>query len=250
MKKIFGLLALLTLVLAGCSSQKQPQDTKEQTKLIQKNKKVWNNKLKKVQVIKFPGEKIISVPSGYNDEDMSLARFKSGSQLVVKARVINLEPEPTRVLTPETKASIYIEKVIQGDKSLNNSTIKTEFSGGLIRAQNYLVNVEGQYTGEQFGVKDPQTLVYGQTLTKPMPKIGQTVILGLNKFRAINEHQEKMYQKMGLTDNFYTINNPEVTFWIKKNGKYRLNNPAFYQAKNQAKYTNIFKITKYFNQNF
>jgi hypothetical protein len=49
MKKLLGLLALLTLVLAGCSSQKQPRDTKEQTKLIQKNKKAWNNKLKKLK---------------------------------------------------------------------------------------------------------------------------------------------------------------------------------------------------------
>ena len=59
-----------------------------------------------------------------------------------------------------------------------------------------------------------------------------------------------MYQKMGLTDNFYIVNNPEVTFWIKENDKYRLNNSAFYQTENKAKYSNIFKITKYLNQNF
>lgn len=250
MKKLLGLIVLLSLVLAGCSFQNQPQDSKTQTKMIQKNKKVWNKKLKKAQKVEFPGEKILSVPSGYNDEDMSLSRFKNGSQLVVKARVVNLEPELKRVLTPETKASIYIDKVISGDKSLTHSTIKTEFSGGLIRAKNYLVNIEGQYTGKQFGIKDPQAIVYGQTLTKPMPKIGQTIILGLNKYRLTNDHQKKMYQKMNLTDNFYIINNPEVTFWIKKNGEYRLNNPAFYQAQNQSKYSNLFKITKYLNQNF
>ena len=181
MKRILGLIALLSLVLASCSFQNQPRASKAPTELIQKNKKIWNKKLKKVQTVEFPGEKILSVPSGYKDEDMSWARFENGSQLVVKARVINLEPELKRVLTPETKASIYIDKVISGDKSLAHSTIKTEFSGGLIRAKNYLVNIEGQYTGKQLGIKDPQAIVYGQTLTKPMPKIGQTIVLGLNK---------------------------------------------------------------------
>ncbi|WP_195701832.1 hypothetical protein [Companilactobacillus futsaii] len=236
MKKLLSLVALLSLILAGCSFQNQQQDSKEQTKLIQKNKKVWNKRLKKAQTVEFPGEKIISVPAGYNDEDMSLTRFKNGSQLVVKARVIDLKPELKRVLTPETKASIYIDKVISGDKTLQYSTIKTEFSGGLIHAKNYLVNIEGQYTGEQFGIKNPQAIVYGQTLTKPMPKIGQTIILVLNKRQS--------------SKNFYVVNNPEVTFWIKRNDKYRLNNPAFYQVQNQSKYSNIFKITKYLNQNF
>src|SRR5699024_698751 len=122
------------------------------------------------QMVDFLGEKVFSVPSGYIDEDMSWARFKNESQLVVKARVVNLEPELKRVLTPETKASMYIDKVISGDKSLAHATINTEFSGGLIRAKNYLVNIEGQYMGKQLGIKDPQTIVYGQTLTKPIPK--------------------------------------------------------------------------------
>lgn len=250
MKKILGLVTLLSLVLAGCSFQNQPRASKVPTELIQKNKKIWNKKLKRVQMVEFPGEKIFSIPSGYKDEDMSWARFKNGSQLVVKARVVNLEPELKRVLTPETKASIYIDKVISGDKSLAHATIKTEFSGGLIRAKNYLVNIEGQYMGKQLGIKDPQTIVYGQTLTKPIPKIGQTIVLGLNKYHPDNDYQKKIYQKMGLTDNFYIVNNPEVTFWIKENDKYRLNNPAFYQTENKAKYSNIFKITKYLNQNF
>lgn len=46
MKKILGLVTLLSLVLAGCSFQNQPQASKVPTELIQKNKKIWNKKLK------------------------------------------------------------------------------------------------------------------------------------------------------------------------------------------------------------
>ncbi len=65
MKKILGLVTLLSLVLAGCSFQNQPRASKVPTELIQKNKKIWNKKLKRVQMVEFPGEKIFSVPSGY-----------------------------------------------------------------------------------------------------------------------------------------------------------------------------------------
>lgn len=251
MKKLLGLIMAISLILTGCSFQNnQRTNSKEQTQLIQKNKKVWKQKVKKSKTVKFPGEQIITVPTAYNDEDMSWSRLKSGNQLLVKAKVINLQPELKRVLTPETKASIYIEKVISGDNSFEGKTVKTEFSGGLIYAKNYLVNVEGQYTGDQFDIKNPQTIVYGKKGTKPMPQIGQTIVVGLNKYRANNEHRKKMYQDLGLSKDFYTLNNPEVTFWIKKNGNYRLNNPAFYQKGNRAKYPHIFKITKHLDQKY
>lgn len=251
MKKIWGLIIMISLVLTGCSFQNNPQiSSKEQTKLIQKNKKNWKQKVKQAKTVKFPGDEIVTVPLAYNDENMSWKRLKTGNQLVVKAKVIDLQPELKRVLTPQTKALIYVEEVISGDEALKKTTIKTEFSGGLIYAKNYLVNVEGQYMGEQFNIKNPKTIVYGNVATKPMPKIGQTIVVGLEKFHADNENKKKLYQDLGLSKNFYTINNPEVTFWVKKDGAYHLNNPAFYQKGNRAKYPHILKITKYLNQKY
>ena len=253
MKKLSWLIVTLSLLLiAGCSAKnndaKQQEQKLQQT--IRKNQKVWNKQKKLAVNIDHKGYApfISQVPTGYNDEDMTLSHFKNGSKLVVKAQVVNLEQEHPSLVT-ETKATIYIEKVISGNKAYQGRTIKTEFSGGLSTAKYQLTSIEGNYVGAKFGIKDPKTPVYLSNPNIPMPNIGQKIIVGLNKFHPESEAEKKTYQKNGLTTkNFFVISNPEVTYWVQKNGKFKLNNPAFYKDENKHRYPNLNKITKSFNK--
>ncbi|MQS76565.1 hypothetical protein [Companilactobacillus halodurans] len=253
-KILLVFLFVIFALAAGCQHQnKREINQTEQAQLVKKNREVWNKKVKSSKKVQLnaPNDDIVSVPSGYDDTNMSLSRLKNGNQYLVKAKVMNLQPEWKRPFTPETKASIFVEKVISGDKSIQNSTIKTEFSGGLSTAEYCFNDIEGRYLGEDFGIDDPKTVIYMKNQTEPMPKIGSTVILGLEKFRPDDKYHEKLYKKYGLTkENFFTINNPEVTYWIKKHGRFKLNNPAFYQKENRNSNPNIFKLTKKLNEKY
>lgn len=259
-KKTFLIIALLgVFLLAGCSNinSSRTEELKlaqrQRNKKIKSNRSVWNEKVSKAKKIDNAeyNKYVTTVPKGYQDENMTLSRLKNGNQLLVVAQVINLQPEVGRLWLNETKASIYIEQVISGDKSLANHNLKTEFSGGLNRAKNYFVSPEGQYVGDVQGVKDPKTMIYSTNPTVPMPKIGQRIIVGLKKYQADNKNQQRNYQKYGLTPkNFYLINNPEVTYWVEQKGQFKLNNPAFYQRQNQSKYPQLFKITKQLNEKY
>jgi len=253
MKKLSWLIVTLSLLLiADCSAKNNDAKQQEQKlqQAIRKNQKVWNKQKKLAVNIDHKGYApfISQVPTGYNDEDMTLSHFKNGSKLVVEAQVINLEREHLSLVT-ETKATIYIEKVISGNKAYQGRTIKTEFSGGLSTAKYQLTSIEGNYVGAKFGIKDPKTSVYLSNPNIPMPNIGQKIIVGLNKFHPESEAEKKTYQKNGLTTkNFFVISNPEVTYWVQKNGKFKLNNPAFYKDENKHRYPNLNKITKSFNK--
>lgn len=257
MKKVVLIVALLNiLLLAGCSNANNSQnealklEQRQRNKKIKHNRKIWTEKVSKAKNINNAeyDKYVTIVPKGYNDEDMTLNRLKNGNQLLVVAQVVNLQPELGRLWLNETKATIHVERVISGDRSLKNHNILTEFSGGLNQAKDYFVSPEGKYVGTQQGFK-PQTLIYSTNLTVPMPNIGQRIIVGLKKYQPDNQSQQKFYRKYGLTPkNFYVINNPEVTYWVAKNGQFKLNNPAFYQKQNRNKYPQLFKITKKLNQ--
>lgn len=255
MKKVLLVLSFLAVILVSGCSLKQSQSTKmtqqQQSKLIKHNQKIWNEKIRAAQNIDNPNydQYVTVIPQGYNDEDMSLKRFKSGNQLAVKARVLNLQPEVDRLLNTQTKATILIEKVLTGNKELQGKTIKTEFTGGLTTAGNYFISVEGNYEGDQVGFPNKKTSIYTTTATKPMPKIGQRIILGLKRYQPENKYRQAMLKKNGLTTkNFYVIQNPEATMWVKENGKYRVNNPAFYLKENKTKVKNMMKLTAKLNK--
>lgn len=259
MKKFFLIIALLSIfLLAGCNSANSSKteelklEQAQRNKQIKHNRKVWVEKVSKAKNINNPeyDKYVTTVPKGYTDENMTLGRLKNGNQLLVVAQVVNLQPELGRLWLNETKATIHVEHVISGDKSLANHNLQTEFSGGLNRAKNYFVSPEGKYVGTQQGFKNPKELIYSTNPTVPMPSIGQRIIVGLKKYQPDNKAQQQAYQKYGLTPkNFYTINNPEVTYWAEQKGQFKLNNPAFYQKQNSGKYPQLFKITKKLNQN-
>jgi len=259
MKKIVLIVTFLSIfLLTGCSNQteqaaKQAKIEQQRNKQIKQNRQVWNKKVVAAKNVDQPNYQkyITNVPSGYKDENMSLGLLKNGNQAVVKAQVVNLQPEMGRLFTPETKATIYIEQVISGDKALQGKTTKTEFSGGLSKARDYFNSFEGEYVGKDYGVKNPKQVIYTTNPTVPMPKIGQKMIIGIKKYHPETKDREKLYQKYGLTtQNSYTINNPEVTYWVEKAGKFKLNNPAFYQKQNKNKYPKLFKVTKELNTKY
>lgn len=131
-------------------------------------------------------------------------------------------------------------KFISGDKKLQGRTIKTVFAGGL---------TEGKYLYGDYGIRNQQEKIYYPSATFPMPKIGSRLILGIGNYHFESNEQKRMYRRFNLTShNFYIVNNPETTFWIKTNGKYRLNNPAFNNSAAKHEFKNIYKLTDKWNE--
>jgi len=253
MRKLNLLIILFSIILlVGCSkSNSEVISTQKENKLIKKNRLKWDQLLQSSKDIKDPNyEKInLTVPNGYKDDDMSWSRLMSGNQNVIEARVINLQPELGRVGAVETKATILVKSVISGDKSLKGKLVKTEFSGGLSYAKDYFVNYPDEY--KSAGINKPRDLVYSSNSKVPMPHIGQRIIVGVNLYQSEDDYHESLYKKYGLTSkNFYVINNPEVTYWVKTKGKFHLNNPAFTQSTNVNKYPKLDSVTKRINQKY
>ncbi|MFH5811141.1 hypothetical protein [Companilactobacillus sp. FL22-1] len=246
MKKIIWLImGVMLLSLSSCTNQSP--SSAPAVKTIRQNKTKWNRRLRQaVDLDKKISDQTPTIPPAYDDSSMSWQRLTAGNQLLVKAQVVNLQPELGRLVT-ETKATIYIEKVISGDKSWQGKTIKTEFSGGLARVKDYVNVFTDKDTTKDFGFDDPNTIIRASDPSIPMPQIGQKIIIGLNRFRAENENQKKMYQHFGLSrKNFFVINNPQVTYWTQESKTYRLNNPAFLKG-NLKKYPNLKRITERLN---
>lgn len=249
MKKKVLLLALLSVfILTGCQAKQTTDNTPAQrAEMISKNQKKWNVKVNSAKKIDQSALKkaFTTVPQGYDDTEMSWSRLKNGNRYLVEGQVINLQPMLGRSYLTETKATIYVKKVIGGDKSLQGKLVKTVLPGGLAEAKDAYLDVNGQYIGKQFGITDPKTLTYATDVTSPLPRIGQELVIGLGKYQPENANREQMYAKFGLTTkNFYPLNNQDVTFWVKKKGKFYLNNPAF----TEKKYPNLFKVTEILNR--
>lgn len=257
MKKSLLVVLLLSLVLLTSCGLKHNQsqssiEQQKRTQLIKKNRSIWNKKVKAAKNVNQPNydKYLVQIPEGYDDESMSLKRLKNGNQNLIVGQVLNLQPEFGRLFVIETKATVYVKKVISGDTSLKGKTIKTEFSGGLSKAKDYFNTFEGEYVGAEFGVPDKKTIIYSDSPTKPMPGIGDQIIVGIKHYKPESEARKKMYLNYGLTtENFYVLENPETTFWVKKKKSYRLNNPAFYLKENSSKIKNMLKLTEQLNKN-
>lgn len=254
-KLIWGMLILSLGLLTSCGLNQnltnQQAEQQKRSELIKKNRKVWNKRIKSAKDVNDPNydKEILKIPSGYDDSTMSLQRLKDGNQNVIVGQVLNLQPEFGRKVVTETKGTVYVQNVISGDKSLKGRTIKTEFSGGLAKSEDYFRSLDGDFVGSQFGVPNPKTIVYSSIATKPIPKIGSKFIAGIKLYSPDNKTQQATYKKYGLTTkNFYVLENPEVTFWIKKDNEYKINNPAFYLPKNRSKVRNILKLTNKLNE--
>ncbi|GEO57590.1 hypothetical protein [Companilactobacillus bobalius] len=244
--KVLTVIILSLLVLTGCqnkpSTHEQQIKTEQRNKTIKANQKNWNKKLENIKVLdqnEFENA-FIKIPNGYNDESTSLKNLENGNQYLIEGQLIDLKSMIDRPIAPETEAIVYVSKVISGDRKLQGKTIKTVFAGGLTK---------GKYLYEDYGIKNSQETIYYSSATFPMPKIGSHLIMGIGNYHPDNKRQEEMYGKFGLTkNNFYTINNPETTFWVKTNGKYQINNPAFNNSAAKHEFKNIYKLTDKFNQ--
>lgn len=244
--KVLFVMIMSVFLMSGCqnkpSTHNQRVKTEQRNNTIKINQKNWNKKLKDVKVLDQNEYKnaFIKIPKGYDDTATTLKSLENGNQYLIEGQLINLTSMISRPIAPETKATIYVSKVISGDKSLQGKTIKTVFAGGLTK---------GKYLYGDYGIKNSQKTIYYPSATFPMPKIGSQLIMGIGNYHPENNQQQKMYQKFDLnTDNFYTINNPETTFWVKVNGKYQINNPAFNNSAAKHNFKNIYKLTDKFNQ--
>lgn len=256
------IMTLCLMSISACSTQSQKlSNTKEQSSFeteIKTNKKKWNNKIKNIPVVKYP--KVSSTTEtieedhynfsfqlveGLKDSKLNEASFFK-ENTVINATIVNYKEMKDKVISPTTEVTIFVNKVLSGSKSLKGRTIKTEFGGGLTKVQYLFSDVEGNYYGKDYGYNNPDTKVFADNLSFPMPKIGSKIVTQVENFSTLSKGQQKYYEtKYKLTSkNFYPIKDPYILFWIKKGNKYQLNNPGFVNIQNDE----IEKITSKVNK--
>lgn len=237
-KNIVAATILGMVLLAGCSQKAAGTISEKKVKVenvskkmttLEQNRAKWKASVKAAKQIEV--DQNIKLP---DDQGITMANFKKDNKYIIVGTVTNLGKSLDKTLTPETETLIHVDKVLKGDKTIQNKNIKTFLQGGISLAQNTLVNEEGHYTGKKQGISDPDTLVYYELPDRPLPKIGQKIIVGINPSKD--------------SDGYYTIKNQNLTFWTKQGTVYRLNNPGFKNVKNDKKYAHIFKLTKELNE--
>jgi len=248
---LFLLIIIMQILLVGCNSNQVEPNEKKHVNTdynISSNRDRWNSEISMSYKMKS-SPYLMNVPGNYDDSKMSLESLKKGKGSLIKGKLINLEKIVGFKYGSRTKATILVEKVIYGKKSLENKIIKTEFDGGMSLAKDKYVSPEGQYVGDKYGIKSPDETIYSENPKFPIPKIGSFLILKIHRYQPDNKYQLDIYNQNVLNErNFYTVERSDTIFWVRKRGQFRLNNPGFFKPESEHKYPNLNKITHDLNK--
>lgn len=246
MKKILMILSTLILVLplSACGINNQSSKVDKQTEIVQKNKKQWNKQIADLQVENQKGLKNSSafIPT-------SMEKLKQGNANVIQGTVYNLQKMKSPENMAYTKATIHVDKVISGDKSLKGKNVFTSVDGGITTANNFYKNMN------QTREANHNILVQFQEF--PTPKVGAKVIVGISpveKLNANNSYDQTLKNnKFNLAKTYY-LQNVQYGLWVKnpKDDKYHLNNPLELKrlSKDLSTKNGIEKLTIELNQKF
>ncbi|AKP67899.1 hypothetical protein [Companilactobacillus ginsenosidimutans] len=220
MKKVISLIIIILLIfpLAACGNNSKKVSandsykksiTKLNTSKMDENEQAWNEKIKTAKI-----ETISTSNNGaYTRIPTSMSELKKYNPTLIKGTVYNLQTMTGEKNEAQTKVAVYVDKVINGDKRLQNSFIYFNLNSGFI------------YKPDQ---KDFNYLKRAET---PMPAIGSQIITGIT-LRDINPKKKDpvttFFLSNGATgNNFYIVDDPYYAFWIKKPGadEFKLNNP-------------------------
>ena len=196
MKIYLATITVCVLFLTGCShdtktSNIDQTDLQKQQIVLKRNKKKWRQQTKQVAHSTLSTQKIIS------KKNLSLNQIKKNSDFLIQGTVIDF----SRSNKESTTASIYVNHIISGSEDILGKNIDIKLPGGI------------------------EKNVYYQSMQCPLPKLGQKIILRLNK-----KHNE------------YEVLAPNSNIWIEENHEFVLNNKKIRQE-------NILKeITKQLNQ--
>ncbi|HIY93343.1 hypothetical protein [Companilactobacillus sp. HBUAS56275] len=226
MSRIYLLVILGLLALSGCSKQESNNDLPEKINLetnvrtrLQQNRYNWRHQVNQTKII---NRQFLDIADDYSG--ITLEQFKHQNRYVIRATVLNLQKIKWIAPQPETKLTLKVDQVISGNKGLEGKRLYLNFPGGFGRER----DIYAQPT-------NPDSEIFYHIPNSPLPEIGSKVICGL--ISDVHHNNDRLDQ--------LHISDVEHTFWVKRKGKYELNNPAFKKVKRNLA---IFELTTEFNE--
>ncbi len=248
-KTLMIIVALLLFVLplsaysvnALNNSNARQVKHEQSSKLIIRNQKIWQKHTAKADVI-------------HSDEfnnrtavvSTSFEQLQNHSQTVIEGTVYNLQKMSSPEEMSYTKATIFVNRVISGDKSLKNKQIYLAFDGGLVSFDRwYSHSTRPKDSDREMLVKNDEF---------PLPKIGSKIIVGLipNHLDEPTEYNAALKQSGFTINNSYAIENPRYNVWVKapNAAKYQLNNPKMRKKTNIQQTQDLQKLTQLINRQY
>ncbi|MFC6177020.1 hypothetical protein ACFQAV_09215 [Companilactobacillus huachuanensis] len=189
---------------------------KSTTSVIRHSNKIWQKSIKDADIIDMDGQ---ADSRGYIAYSMS--QLKEVNKLVVKGTIIKLESMNNPNNMALTKATIKIDKILHGKKSLNGKTITVAFNGGVTTFDKWYAGLPSP--------KDEDHKVFIKYDEFPIPEIGSQIITGL---LPANASEPSDYMRAIKNNKFdfkktYVLGMPEFNLWVKKPNEkeFYLNNP-------------------------
>lgn len=253
MKKIWGILAIIAVfvTLISCSngahktynSKKDTENASLKHK-VKVNRKHWNKMISEA-VIEY-------LPSGTNFDDTFPTNwhdFKNKNDYVVEGTIVNYEKMEHQQLMIQTKATIHVDKVLNGNKTLEHQYIVTTVPMGFAFTNDVKASVEGKTEAKNTEV------LYKQT-SFPLPKVGDKIITGIKsnkkKFEKNRSFKKDMAKYNLDGSDSYMITEPNYNFWVEdKQKKFVINNLDIRDMKksnpNYDKVYSLVELTKQLN---
>ena len=242
------LITIIAVPIAGCSNKKNESAAELRQEKIQKNRAAWDKKVKNAdKAYLISGEDLTQV------FPQTMKQLKKKNDFVIQGTIINYRKKEGITMGDETIASIYVDKVIAGSKSLKGTYIKTTLPHGFAMSDDMNVTFDGD------GDNGPNTEKFYWSNDFPLPKIGSQIITGitsnkeyLKEYPAVREEMEKF--KLADSKSYY-IKNPMENFWVKNNkGKYVINNKDIRNidrgSDNFALVSHLFELTKQLDEKY
>ncbi|APX71675.1 hypothetical protein M5C72_00560 [Companilactobacillus allii] len=248
MRKLLGIIAVLLAVgtLISCSSSVNKAYSSKtgsaQTVVrnrVEINQTKWNKEISAANVEYLPSDTDFDevFPETWTD-------LKKSNSFIIEGTVLNYE-KMRDTLKVESKITIHVDKVIYGNKVLENQNIVTVVPTGFSTSK-----------GTDDNTKKSEQVLYKKT-SFPLPKIGSKVITGLKSNEERYEDNpalKKSMIKYGLDGkDAYLIAMPNYNFWVQNSdNKYVINNLDIRNMKksnpNYGKVSELFDLTDKLNR--
>jgi len=232
---IFLVIILSAVLLSGCSQKTVSNDRNKSTNIetkirpqtqIQNRKTKWDRSVSKVRTVERP---FFNISRNY--DGITFDQFKYNNTYVVEATILDFHKIKWVANMPKTKMTVRIDRVISGNKSIEGKRLYLNFPGGFARERDIYTSSKGTIS-----TTDPDKIIFYKIPNTPLPEIGSKIITGLrNDVKHVKQQFDSLY-----------ISDVEHTFWVKRNRKFELNNPAFQTANRSL---DIFKLTDELNKN-
>jgi hypothetical protein len=178
-----------------------------------------------------------------------LKKSNDKSSATIKGTVYNLEQMSAPKNMVWTKATIHIDKVLSGDKSIVGKNYYVVLRGGLTTSDVFYADTNHTKEADhKILVRNPEA---------PLPQIGTKIITNISKNQQPDGTEySKILEKSGFTkQKTRVIQNLQYNFWVKAPGtsEYILNNPQIQNKKDTSEdylAGGLQNLTKEINQEF